>query len=209
MNRITLVSRTLVVAAVVLIGGSRPQVLQAQALWNYRVGDTPSGLSKLGPVSGLDKYKGNDVFRWVLFDRNLLSATVDPEGEIVFLESDWGGKSDEAGCDLAGLKFGVTTLADLSRRFGSNGFSYKKRLHLRPTDNGFVLLNSWEVGSVVVTFTTRISAADYAKVQAAGARDAAAGYAKLDAISLANAAYAKSEWGDPVYDPAYKKIEWK
>ena len=33
--------------------------------------------------------------------------------------------------------------------------------------------------------------------------------AKLEAISLANPGYAKSEWGDRVYDPAYKKIEWK
>ena len=122
MNRINLVSRLLIAVAAFSIAGSLAGVLEAQALLNYRIGDTPSGLSRLGPVSGLDKYKVNDVFRWVLPDHNLLSATVDPEGEIVFLESDWGGRSDETGCDLAGLKFGVTTLADLRTRFGSNGF---------------------------------------------------------------------------------------
>ncbi len=76
-----------------------------------------------------------------------------------------------------------------------------------------VLLNSWEAGNVVITFTTRISGPDYAKVQAeegnASGSSSAADYAKLVAISMANSAYAKSEWGDPVYDPAYKKIEWK
>lgn len=183
--------------------------LHAQAIWDFRVGDTPTGLSKLGPVSGLEKYKSNDLFRWVLPNRNVLRATVDPEGEIVYLESAWGGTSDATGCDLTGLKFGTTTLEDLRKRFGSGGFAFKKRPHVTTTDDGVVLLNSWEVGNVVVTFYTRISAADRAKAQAAGAGEGAAGYAKLFAISLANAAFAQGEWGNRMTDPAYKKIEWK
>jgi hypothetical protein len=208
MNRITLISCSMAAVAVLSIAGGG---LHAQALWDYRVGDTPSRLSKLGPVSSLDKYKGNDLFRWVLPDQNSLRATVDPEGEIVYLESAWGGKSDETGCDLAGLKFGTTTLADLRQRFGSNGFAFKKRPHVTTTDDGVELLNSWDVGNVVVTFYTRISTADYAKAQAAGADggEVAARNAKLFAISLANAAFAKGEWGDRMNDPAYKKIEWK
>lgn len=183
--------------------------LHAQALLNIRVGDTPSKLSKFGPVSGEDKYKTSDIFKWVFSNRNALSATVDPEGEIVYLESDWGGKTEETGCDLAGLKFGVTTLADLRKRFGSNGFGFKKRPHVAQTEGGIVLLNSWEVGTVVVTFYTTVNMADYTKVQAAEAAEPVSDYAKLDAISMANAAYARSEWGERVADPAYKKIEWK
>lgn len=205
MNRITSIS----VAAAVLSMASGSHRLQAQALWDYRVGDTQSRLSKLGPVSGRDKYKGNDLLRWILPDNNVLRATVDPKGEILYLESAWGHKSDETGCDLAGLKFGATTLADLRTRFGSSGFAYKKRPRMTTTDDGVELMNSWEAGGVVVTFYTQISQADYAKAQAAGTGDAAAGYAKLFAISLTNAAFGKSEWGDRVYDPAYKKIEWK
>jgi hypothetical protein len=34
-------------------------------------------------------------------------------------------------------------------------------------------------------------------------------HAELDAITIADAEYAKSEWGDRIYDPKYKKIEWK
>lgn len=208
MNRSALVFRIVIAAAVIFFVVSRPHRLQAQSLWDYRVGDPRSRLSKLGPVSGQDRYKSNDLFRWVLPDRNVLRTTVDPVGEIVYLESAWGGKSDETGCDLGGLKFGATTLADLYNRFGSKGFGFRKRPHVLTTDDGVMLINSWETGNVVVTFYTRISAADYSKAQAEGS-DAAAGYAKLDAISLANAAYTKGEWGERVYDPAYKKIEWK
>jgi len=208
MNRIGLVCRAFIALVVLSVAAGAPRVLQAQTIWNYHVGDTPTGLSKLGPVSGLEKYKNDDVFRWVLPNRNLLTATVDPEGEIVYLESDWGGNSDETGCDLAGLKFGATTLADLHKRFGSNGFGYKRRPHVMTTKDGVQLMNSWEVGNVVVSFYTRISAADYAKAQASGAGDAA-DFAKLEGISMANTAYAKSEWGDRVSDPAYKKIAWK
>ena len=198
----------IVVMAAIFVVMSRPHGLHAQSLWDYRVGDWPSRLSKLGPVSGQDKYKKNDLLRWVLPNNDVLRATVDPEGRIVYLESAWGHKSDETGCDLAGLKFGTTTLADLYKRFGSKGLGFRKRPHVLTTDDGVMLMNSWETANVVVTFFTRISAADYAKAQAEGG-DAAAGYAKLDAIALANAAYVKSEWGDRVYDPAYKRIEWK
>lgn len=207
MNRIHWARRLLIAVALLYLAGGCAAI-DAQALLDFRVGDTPTGLSKLGQVSGLDKYKGNDLYRWVLSNHNSLRAAVDPEGEIVYLESSWGHKSDETGCDLKGLKFGATTLADLRRRFGNNGFAFKKRPHVTNTDDGVVLLNSWETGSVVVTFYTRISPADYAKARASGENDAAPD-AKLEAISLANAAYAKSEWGDRVYDPAYKKIEWK
>lgn len=204
MNRI----HRLLIAVTLLSLAGGCAAMDAQALLNLRVGDTPNGLSKLGQVSGLDKYKGNDLYRWVLPNQNSLRAAVDPEGEIVYLESSWGHKSDETGCDLTGLKFGVTTLADLRKRFGSNGFALKKRPHITTTDDGVVLLNSWEVGTVVVTFYTRISPADYAKARASAENDAAPD-ARLEGISLANSAYAKSEWGERVYDPAYKKIEWK
>ncbi len=183
--------------------------MHAQSLETFRVGDTPSRLSKFGPVSGLDKYKEMDVFKWRLAKGNVFTAMVDPNGEIDYLESDWGGKGDDTGCDLPGLKFGVTTLADLRKRFGSNGFGYRRRPHVRQNDDGVTLLNSYEVENVVITFYTRISSADSAKVQASEGKDSGEEYARLDGISLANAAYAKREWGDRIVNPAYKKIEWK
>jgi hypothetical protein len=188
---------------------SQQNRLHAQTLETFRVGDTPTRLSKFGPVSGLEKYGQMDVFKWRLAKGNLFTAMVDANGEIEYLESDWGGKGEDTGCDLAGLRFGVTTLADLRKRFGSNGFGYKGRPHVRQNEDGVVLLNSYEVENVVITFYTRISAPDYAKIQASDGKESGEEYAKLDGISLANAAYAKLEWGNRVANPAYKKIEWK
>jgi hypothetical protein len=207
MNRIHRERRVFIAVPLLYLAGGWAAI-QAQALLDHRVGDTATGFSKLGQVSGLVKYKGNDLYRWVLPNHNSLRAAVDAEGAVVYLESSWGHKSDETGCDLAGLKFGATTLADLRKRFGSNGFAFKKRPHMTNTDDGVMLLNSWETGNVVVTFYTRIGPADYAKARTSGESDAGPD-AKLEAISLANPGYAKSEWGDRVYDPAYKKIEWK
>jgi hypothetical protein len=203
----------LMVVTILLIALVQPNALPAQSLLHISVGDTPSKLSRFGPVSGEDKYKGMDLFRWILPNRNVFTTTVDREGEIVFLESDWGGKSDETGCDLAGLKFEVTTLAEMEKRFGSNGFAFKKRPHVTRTDDGIMLLNSWEVDNVVITLYTRISGVDYDKAQAAGANGGGstpgAEFARLEGISMANAAYAKSEWGDRIPNPAYKKVDWK
>src|SRR5258708_25387252 len=105
MNRKTFFPFGLMAVTTLLIALVQPSASQAQALLNIRVGDTPSKLSKFGPVSGEDKYKGMDLFKWILPNRNLLTATVDREGEIVYLESDWGGKSDDTACRLAGLTF--------------------------------------------------------------------------------------------------------
>ena len=217
MNRKTFFPFGLIGIAGALMVLSQPDCAKAQSLSGIRVGDTPSKLSQFGPVSGEDKYKGLDLFKWVFHNGNSLMATVDAEGEIVYLESDWGGRNDDAGCDLPGLKFGVTTLAELSKRFGSNGFGFKGRPHIRKTDDGEMLLNSYEVGNVVVTFYSRINGKDLARLQAENAGGAGSASsagsgaedAKLEGISLANAAYAKSEWGVRIPNPAYKKVEWK
>ncbi len=201
--------RTLMAAAVVAVSLVSWTAARAQDLSGFRLGDTPTKLSNLGQVAGIEKYKGMDVYRWVFPNGNPFMATVDAEGEIVYLESDWGGKSEETGCDLPGMKFGVTTLADLEKRFGSDGFGFRRRLHLRPAGDGFMLLNSWEAGNQVVTFYTLITAKDYEQVKASGSEAAAAGNAKLVGISITNAAYAKVEWGARMVNPAYKKIEWK
>ena len=71
------------------------------------------------------------------------------------------------------------------------------------------MMNSYEVGTVIITFYTKISPQEYFTNKSSGTNPSPADYAKLDAISIADAGYAKNEWGDRVYDPQYKKIEWK
>jgi hypothetical protein len=53
----------------------------------------------------------------------------------------------------------------------------------------------------------KINREEFSRVKASEANPSPADYAKLDAISITDDGYAKNEWGDRVYDPAYKKID--
>jgi len=189
----------------------QPAPLHAQALFDVVIGSTASSLSRFGPVVGTAKYRTMDVYRWTLPNKNQFMATVSPEGEIVFAESDWFGASasDDTGCDLKELKFGVTTLADLRKRLGSDGFTFRGRRSGIPTQDGLALMYSWEVDKVIVTFYAKISTEDNARVHAEGSKETDADYAKLYAVSIANAAYARAEWGARIGQPATTKTVWK
>ena len=67
---------------------------------------------------------------------------------------------------------------------------------------GVVMFNSYEVGTSIVTFITKV-------IDEAHAAGSIGDRAKLDGISIADAGYAESEWGDRIYDPSYKKADWK
>jgi hypothetical protein len=190
-----------------MAGLARPCV--AQSLLGIRVGESATVLSRLGPAAETDNYKGMTVRRWNLQNGNELSATVGTNGKIAYVESDWNGKSDDSGCDLRGLRFGITTLNELRKRFGSNGFEYTGRGSVANTQEGVVMMNSYDAGGVVITFYTKINRDEFSRANASRTDPSLADYAKLDAISLTDDGYAKNEWGDRVYDPAYKKIDWK
>jgi len=193
----------------VVVAANQAELCRFQALVGLKVGEASAVLARLGSPTETDSYKGMSLQRWSLPNGNELSVTVGTEGKIVYLESDWGGQSDDAGCDLPDLHFGLTTLAELRKRFGSNGFGFKSRGPGVKTPDGFVMMNSFEVGTSVITFHTKIKGDKFQRLKASGADPSPADYAKLDAISIADDAYASREWGDRVYDPAYKKIEWK
>jgi len=209
MKRIGAVRTAIIVAMAFLATLVKPDLSLAQSLSSLRIGDPLSKLASLGPVSDSGTYKGMELRKWVLHTGNELSVTFGSSGQIVYLESDWDGKNDNPACDLPGLYFGATTLSELRKRFGSNGLEFKDRPPAITTEDGVVMINSWEVGSVVITFYTRIGLHDYDRMKASGLNPPPADYAKLDAISIADAGYAKSEWEERIYDPQYKKIEWK
>lgn len=192
-----------------LFAGSREHVCSAQSLDGLKVGEPPTSLGRLSAPSESDIYKGMAVRQWTLPNGNSLSVTIGKDGKVAFIESDWNGKSDDPGSDLAGLRFGQTTLTELRKRFGSNGFGFKARGSLAQTLDGIVMMNSYEAGAVIVTFYTKVNRDEFARLKASGANPSPADCAKLDAISIAADGYATSEWGERVYDPAYKKIEWK
>ena len=182
----------------------------AQSLLNLRIGDGVSRLSVLGSApSTIDTYKSFSVRKWTLSTGNDLSVTTFGSSRIVYLESDWGGRTADSACDLPDLKFGVTTLGELRKRFGSNGFGFEHRPAVIQLEDGIPMINSYEVGTNIVTFTTKVAVTELARLKESGQGGAIADYARLDAISIASADYAKGEWGDRIYDPNYKKIDWK
>jgi hypothetical protein len=197
------------IAAVFFVAGPADPCT-AQSLSGLSIGGPSTTLSRLGPAAETDSYKGMTVKRWHLPNGNELSVTVSADGKIAYVESDWDGKSDDTASDLQGLHFGRTTLTELRKRFGSNGFGYKSRGSVVETQDGIVMMNSYDAGGVVITFYTKVNREEFARVKASGVDASPADYAKLDAISITDEAYAKKDqWGDRVYDPAYKKIDWK
>ena len=179
-----------------------------QSLSSLRIGDPAARLSSLGQPKDTESNKGLTVRRWVLPSGNDLSVTTNDAGRIVYLEVDWNGTAEDAACDLPGLRFGKTTLAELRGRFGSNGFAFKGQSGQLLTQDGAVLVNSYEANGAVVTFYNKVSNARAAQLNPEGS-GTFADNARLDAITIAAPDYAQQEWGDRVYDPQYKKIAWK
>lgn len=180
-----------------------------QSLLNLRIGDDVSRLTLLDiKPSTVDTYKSFSVRKWTLSTGNDLSVTTSSSGGIVYLESDWNGRTADSACDLPGLKFGVTTLGDLRKRFGSNGFGFEHRPAIIQLQDGIAMTNSYEVGTNIVTFITKVGT-EFLRLKESGQSGSIADHASLDAISIAAVGYAKDEWGDRIYDPNYKKIDWK
>lgn len=91
-------------------------------------------------------------------------------------------------------------MAELRKKFRSNGFGYKARGSSAEIPDGIVMMKSYEAGPVVVTFNTKINREEFTRLKASGAIPSPADFAKLDAISIAEDGYARSEWGDRVYN---------
>lgn len=182
----------------------------AQSLSGLQPGDEAKTLEKLkvAPSAG-DTYKAFTLRKFQLPNGNDLSITLTAGGKIAYLESDWNGGNRDPQIDLPGLKFGVTTLTELRKRMGSNGFGFKKRDSVIREPDGVVMLNSYEVGNVVVTFVTKVDEDEYRQRLALDNSISPADCARLDAVSLATIDYANSEWGERILDPAYHPPAWK
>jgi len=197
-------------AAVLLpILGLTPKAV-AQSLANMKIGDDSTEATALGQPVATENYKGYLVRKWSFSNGNQLSVTSDTRDRIIYLESDWDGDDNATACDLPGLKFGVTTLSDIRKRFGSNGFTFRRRNGVIQVPDGVVMMNSYEIGNAVVTFITKVPVTgEQPASPEAKAGSEIGDRATLDAISISDPKYAENEWGERVYDPKYKKAEWK
>jgi hypothetical protein len=196
--------------ALILLLGAASSAGHAQSLFNLHIGDSAASSSIPNrAASAEDSFKTYRVRKWTLDNGNELSVSTAQSGSIVYLESDWSGKNEATGCDLPGFKFGQTTLSEIRKRMGSNGFIFKQRSGVIEIPEGVVMLNSYQVGSNVVTFITKVSEQDYVKANTPGSQWVVADHARLDAISISSAEFAQGEWGDRIEDPGYKPATWK
>src|SRR3712207_4463201 len=199
-----------VIAAGMLFGTSA----QAQSLSGIKIGEEISSAAKIGakplPSKSGDSHKDQ---RWKLPDGNRLSIAADPETKkIVYAEKTWGGGASGRPADFPGFVYGETTLADIRAHAQNNGFAFKERLiEVRP--DGLALFNAYEVegtSGIVVTFVTKMSKTDEARLRTSKASVDLNRAARLVSIILADAGYLDTIWGDAkLQDKRYKPIRWE
>jgi hypothetical protein len=198
--------RRLAPAALILV--TLLDTSRAQSILGIRVGDDREKFQAIrSPPTVVDHPGSFTVSAWDLSNGNTLSATTSKSGTIVYVELDWGGRESGAQSDFPGFTFGRTTLADIRQKFGSNGMGFKNRPSSTKAEGGIALLNSYEVGSVIVTFVTKIQNIDFPVIQTNPS--ALSKTATLDALILSESDYARINWGEAAYDTSYKPIQWK
>lgn len=180
----------------------------AQSILGLGVGDDQAKLQTIGsPPSAVEHPGSFTVTAWNLSNGNTLSVTTSKGGVIVYIELDWGGREGGTQSEFPGFTFGKTTLADIRQKFASNGMAFEHRPTSTKVEGGIALLNSYEVGSVIVTFITKIQNIDIPAIQKNPS--SLPGAATLDALILSDLDYVRINWGKAVYDTDYKPIQWK
>ncbi len=180
---------------------------RAQSLSGLKLGDDIAAAKAFGAFTFVRLDKDYELRAWNLASGNQLTVGAKADGKIGYIEMSWGRLTTDENVGLFDFVFGATTLAEIRQKLGSTGMAFNRRPSIRQERAGVVLLNSYEVGSAIVTFYTAIAEQDFDKELAAEAESDAGRYARLNAVSLADKAYAESVWGDPSYDTAYKKLE--
>lgn len=181
----------------------------AQSIFGFEAGADFRTEAKSHPQpSDVGEAGGFAIARWNLAGGDQVSVTSSPEtGKIVFVESDWGQDAAHAATDLPGLTFGSTTLADIRKRFGSNGFGFRSNV-VDVIDKNIVSFNCYQVegdDDLVVVFVTTLPMSSVATVN--GEPAPKLGEGRLDSVILASLAYLKQIWGeDRISDPNYRPI---
>ena len=146
--------------------------------------------------------KEDETIRYRAENGNDFSITLD-DGSIVFMEND---RVPGAGGDeplISNFRFGKTSLKDIRKAFGSNGYSYDERVNMT-TDADLVEFNCFEFDSpnneVMVTITKASLDQDLSG-------DKIPESLKLDGIIIADAKFMEDIWGKRKhYSTGYKKI---
>jgi hypothetical protein len=184
----------------------------AQSIFGFKVGDDLRVVAKTHPKPSIIEPAGSfAAVKWNLSSGNDVSVTASPEtGRIVYVKSDWGGDPKSAAIEVPGMQFGTTTLSDIRKKFGSNGFAFKSNLG-GITDDNLVGLNCYQIDSnpdLIVVFVTTQPIKDVPTVAGKPKPDSGKGH--LDAVILASLEYLKQIWGeDRIFDTTYHPVAWK
>jgi hypothetical protein len=202
-------SATSLLLCLALCAGTMPAMAQSMSGLSLRddlsktatLGSKPAASQEMGPFS---------MRRWTFPDGNDLAVTARrADGRIVYLESSWGGRVPGSPTDFPGVNFGETTLADLRRMMGSNGFSYASRTMFE-TSEGIGTSNSYEIAGApgaVVTFISLVKNSETDAIRS-GKRKLGE-VAKVDSVVLADAGYLDGLWGkERRSDPNAKPVRW-
>jgi hypothetical protein len=184
-------------------------VVDAQTMYGIRVGDHLSSTSKIGLAPVVEEETGPFVIRkWRFSDTNELSVTAFRNtGKIIYMETNWNGDRRGALSDIPGMIYGKTTLSDMRKQFGSNGFSYEERGSVVTVRDGIIMINSYQIMGTnhVITFITKISEKNISRADKA---KNVADLAFLDTIIIGDTAYLDTVWGKAkIFDKQYKPIK--
>jgi hypothetical protein len=167
------------------------------------------GLKVGGSQNSLNKVKlkvvsrDGDMVKFLTKSGNDFSVTCD-KGKIVYMENDWQQDPKASQPLFSDFQFGQTTLRDIRRKMGTNGFTYKDRGSFT-TDKDLIEFNCFQFNSpnneILVTVTK-------VPLSVTVTESTVADYLKLDAIIVADPCYCDKLWGkEKIYDKNYKKVE--
>ena len=153
-------------------------------------------LPVVGEEPGIVKYRtknGNDLS--VTFENNL----------VVYMENDWSLQPEGAKPLYSNFTFGRTSLYDIRKAYGTNGFSYVNR-SVFTTETDLLTFNCFEFDSKkneVLVLITGVSMADE-EVNVENISNKM----KLVAMIIADKAYLDKIWGaEKIFSANYKKIK--
>jgi hypothetical protein len=161
------------------------------------------------PASVLKKIKlkveatEENITKYRTDNGNDLSITTE-NGKVVYMENDWLHEKSGIKPLFSDFKFGETSLREIRKAFGTNGFTYTQRNDVI-TDKDIVEFNCFEFDSAnneVLVMITK------APLKPTPTEDNIADKLKLESIVIADKKYLDGIWGtEKVFDPNYKKIK--
>ncbi len=165
-------------------------------LFDSRTSVEDLNLPVVAQEPGIVKYRtknGND-----------LSVTFEND-KVVYLENDWLHQPEGAKPLVSNFTFGKTSINDIRNEYGTNGFTYSKRV-FSSTNTHFVTFNCFEFDTdknEVLVIVTGFPIAERANVNESNISEKLV----LQAIIIADKSYLDKIWGkEKVFDENYKKL---